>query len=144
MKKNVISFLFDIDFSETFQLCTIEITGKGEYILQKCGNTSKMKSNKTIKQILHNLISEMEEGVSTITGSSGRNFVVSMKNVTSRKYTDMESKTPNFDLLLDEVLNKLEPHQRVCIWKGIHQHCEGDFDIMKENLRKIEKWGLRR
>jgi hypothetical protein len=32
-----------------------------------------------------NFISEMDEGVSTITGPSGRNLVVSIKKVTSRK-----------------------------------------------------------
>jgi len=36
---------------------------------------------------IRNLISEMEEGVSTITGSSGLNFVVSMKKVSNRKAT---------------------------------------------------------
>ena len=45
-----------------------------------------------------------------------------------------ESKTPQFDTLIDTVLAGLVPHTRTCKWSGIHQYCEGDFDITKEDI----------
>lgn len=39
----------------------------------------------------------------------------------------MQSKTPKFDALLDEILAPLSPHKCICIWKGKHKYCEGEF-----------------
>lgn len=50
----------------------------------------------------------------------------------------MESKTPQFDKLLDEILIKLVPHKRVCKWKGEHKYCEGEFDITKEDIEFLK------
>lgn len=46
----------------------------------------------------------------------------------------MESKTPQFDKLLDQILEKLVPHKRVCKWQGQHSHCEGEFEITKDDI----------
>ena len=46
----------------------------------------------------------------------------------------MQSKTPQFDALLDPILAALVPHTRTCVWKGIHPHCEGDFDLVAEDI----------
>ncbi len=46
----------------------------------------------------------------------------------------MQSKTPQFDRLLDEVLENLVPHTRTCKWTGEHPHCEGDFEITAEDI----------
>ena len=46
----------------------------------------------------------------------------------------MESKTPKSDSLIDEILAGLVPHTRVCKWKGEHQHCEGEFEIVDEDI----------
>lgn len=40
-----------------------------------------------------------------------------------------ESKTPQFDALIDKILASLVPHLRTCAWKGEHEHCEGEFAI---------------
>lgn len=45
-----------------------------------------------------------------------------------------QSKTPQFDALLDEILASLIPHTRTCIWKGKHEHCEGDFEVTAEDI----------
>ena len=46
----------------------------------------------------------------------------------------MNSKTPQFDTLLDEILNTLVPHMRVCKYSGVHPHCEGNFEITSEDI----------
>ncbi len=46
----------------------------------------------------------------------------------------MQSKTPQFDALLDPILESLIPHTRTCTWKGKHEHCEGDFEITNEDI----------
>ena len=46
----------------------------------------------------------------------------------------MESKTPKFDILLDETLKNLAPHKRICKWQGQHLHCEGEFEIETEDI----------
>ncbi|KKP83514.1 MAG: hypothetical protein UR85_C0004G0108 [Candidatus Nomurabacteria bacterium GW2011_GWF2_35_66] len=50
----------------------------------------------------------------------------------------MESKTPQFDALLDEILEKLVPHKRVCKWQGQHKYCEGEFNITKEDIEFLK------
>jgi hypothetical protein len=50
----------------------------------------------------------------------------------------MESKTPQFDALLDEILEKLVPHKRICKWNGEHQYCEREFDITKEDIEFLK------
>jgi CxxC-x17-CxxC domain-containing protein len=44
------------------------------------------------------------------------------------------SKTPQFDALLDPILESYVPHKRTCRWKGKHMHCESDFDILNEDI----------
>ena len=46
----------------------------------------------------------------------------------------MISKTPQFDLALDKILEELVPHMRACLWAGKHKYCEGDFEITKEDI----------
>ena len=50
----------------------------------------------------------------------------------------MQTKTPQFDILLDEILEKLIPHKRICKWKGEHPHCEGEFEINKEDIEFLK------
>lgn len=50
----------------------------------------------------------------------------------------MESKTPQFDALLDKILDELVPHKRVCKWQGQHKYCEGEFDITKEDIEFLK------
>ncbi len=45
-----------------------------------------------------------------------------------------QSKTPQFDELLDPILESLVPHTKVCLWKDKHEHCEGSFEIMAEDI----------
>lgn len=44
------------------------------------------------------------------------------------------SKTPQFDALLDPILESLIPHTHICKWKGKHAHCEGEFEITDEDI----------
>lgn len=50
----------------------------------------------------------------------------------------MESKTPKFDYVINEVLEKLIPHNRTCKWKGMHPYCEGDFNIEEEDIKFLK------
>jgi len=50
----------------------------------------------------------------------------------------MESKTPQFDALLDKIFEGLVPHRRVCKWKGEHKYCEGEFEITKEDIEFLK------
>jgi len=50
----------------------------------------------------------------------------------------MQSKTPQFDLMLDRILNILVPSFRECKWKGKHPYCEGDFEITKEDIEFLK------
>lgn len=50
----------------------------------------------------------------------------------------MESKTPQFDKLLGEILEGLVPHKRICKWQGQHKYCEGEFDITKEDIEFLK------
>lgn len=45
-----------------------------------------------------------------------------------------ESKTPQFDALIEKVLADLAPHTRTCAWSGVHQYCEGDFNVVAEDI----------
>jgi hypothetical protein len=44
------------------------------------------------------------------------------------------SKTPQFDALLDEILENLTPHTRICTQKDISHYCEGEFSIEAEDI----------
>lgn len=46
----------------------------------------------------------------------------------------MESKTPQFDALIQPILDELVPHTRDCLWAGKHKHCEGSFSIVEEDI----------
>jgi len=46
----------------------------------------------------------------------------------------MESKTPKFDKLLDEILENLTPHKRECLQSNVSKYCEGIFEITKEDI----------
>ena len=46
----------------------------------------------------------------------------------------MNSKTPQFDALLQPILDALVPHTRECLWKGKHEHCEGEFEIQEGDI----------
>ena len=48
------------------------------------------------------------------------------------------SKTPKFDALLDKIFETLVPHTRTCKWKGVHQYCEGDFNIEAEDIEFLK------
>ena len=52
----------------------------------------------------------------------------------------MESKTPQFDSAIEEVLETLIPHTRTCKWKGVHQYCEGDFEIEEGDIKFLKKF----
>jgi hypothetical protein len=44
------------------------------------------------------------------------------------------SKTPQFDALLDPILESLVPHTKTCMWKGKHAHCQSEFEITKDDI----------
>ena len=46
----------------------------------------------------------------------------------------MESKTPKTDAILDALFAALVPHTRTCEWKGTHEYCEGEFEIVAEDI----------
>ena len=46
-----------------------------------------------------------------------------------------ESKTPQFDKLLDEILHKIVPQERECIQKDISKYCEKKFKIFEEDIK---------
>lgn len=46
----------------------------------------------------------------------------------------MESKTPQFDALLDQIFIDLVPHTQTCFWSGKHEHCEGEFEVTAEDI----------
>ena len=50
----------------------------------------------------------------------------------------MESKTPQFDKLIDEILENLKPETRTCKWKDIHKYCEGEFEIEAEDIHFLK------
>ncbi len=47
----------------------------------------------------------------------------------------MESKTPKFDKLLDDILEKIVPHERECAQKDISKYCEKKFKIIDEDIK---------
>lgn len=51
----------------------------------------------------------------------------------------MQSKTPQFDAALDEILNNLTPHTRTCPQKDISFHCMGDFEVFEEDIDMYKK-----
>src|SRR5258708_2346592 len=52
--------------------------------------------------------------------------------------TQETTKTPKFDALLDEHLKALVLHERTCKWTGMHQHCEGKFQIEQEDIEFLK------
>jgi CxxC-x17-CxxC domain-containing protein len=50
----------------------------------------------------------------------------------------MNSKTPQFDKALDEILKALTPHVRECIQKNTFQYCEKKFDITNEDIKFLK------
>ena len=50
----------------------------------------------------------------------------------------MQSKTPQFDMLLNNILADLVPHTRKCLWEGKHQYCEGEFNIVAEDIEFLK------
>ena len=56
----------------------------------------------------------------------------------SQRGCNMESKTPQFDALLDEILGKLTPHKRICKWQGEHKYCEGEFEINEGDIQFLK------
>jgi hypothetical protein len=50
----------------------------------------------------------------------------------------MESKTPQFDKVLDEILKELVPHARKCKWQGVHSYCEGEFKIEEGDIEFLK------
>lgn len=48
------------------------------------------------------------------------------------------SKTPQFDALLQPILDALVPHSRTCVWKGKHEYCEGNFEITSEDIEFLQ------
>lgn len=48
------------------------------------------------------------------------------------------SKTPQFDAFLDMIFETLVPHTRTCKWKGLHEHCQGDFEIVDEDIEFLK------
>jgi hypothetical protein len=49
-----------------------------------------------------------------------------------------KSKTPNFGSLIEEVLKKLAPHQRVCKWANQHKYCEKEFELTVEDIEFLK------
>ena len=50
----------------------------------------------------------------------------------------MISKTPKFDSAIEKILTALVPHVRICKWKGLHQYCEGEFNIEEEDIKFLK------
>jgi len=46
---------------------------------------------------------------------------------------DNQTKTPNFNKVLDEILSQLKPHQKTC------QQCQNVFDIFTEDIEFYKK-----
>lgn len=46
----------------------------------------------------------------------------------------MESKTPQFDTLIQPILDGLVPHRVVCKQKDISKYCEGEFEITDKDI----------
>ncbi len=52
---------------------------------------------------------------------------------------ETESKTPKFNLMLDEILENLEPQEYQCIQKDISEYCEVKFKITDEDIKFYKK-----
>jgi hypothetical protein len=50
----------------------------------------------------------------------------------------MIKKTPKFDNALNQIIESLVPHTRICKWKGMHPYCEGEFKIEKEDIKFLK------
>ena len=50
----------------------------------------------------------------------------------------MESKTPQFDILIEEILGNLKPHTRRCIQSELSKYCEGDFEIIDKDIEFLK------
>ncbi len=50
----------------------------------------------------------------------------------------MNTKTPQFDRALDEILNKLTPHVRECTQKNISKYCKKSFEITDADIEFLK------
>ena len=50
----------------------------------------------------------------------------------------MQSKTPKFDSAIEKITEALVPHVRVCKWEGMHPHCEGEFNLLDEDIKFLK------
>ena len=50
----------------------------------------------------------------------------------------MQSKTPQFDVALDEIFKDLVPHVRECRQKNISKYCEKQFELTKEDIEFLK------
>ena len=50
----------------------------------------------------------------------------------------MISKTPKFDSAIEKILEALVSHTRVCKWQGVHQYCEGEFNIEEADIKLLK------
>jgi len=47
---------------------------------------------------------------------------------------EIQNKTPKFDVLLDEILEKIIPQDCECLQHNIFKYCERIFKITKEDI----------
>lgn len=50
----------------------------------------------------------------------------------------MISKTPKFDSAIVKITEALVLHTRVCKWKGLHEYCEGEFEIEEGDIKFLK------
>ena len=50
----------------------------------------------------------------------------------------MQNKTPQFDLLIEKILQELVPHSRTCTQKARSKYCEGDFEITEKDIEFLK------
>ena len=50
----------------------------------------------------------------------------------------MEEKTPKFNFVIKEIMDSLSPHKRTCKWKGVHQYCQGEFEIEGGDIKFLK------
>ena len=50
----------------------------------------------------------------------------------------MINKTPKFDSAIEKITEALLPHTRTCKWKGMHKHCEGEFNIEEADIKFLK------
>ena len=50
----------------------------------------------------------------------------------------MESETPKFNELIGKVLEELTPSKVICKWSGENPYCEGEFEILEEDIKFLK------